>query len=206
MKVLVADDHDLVLDMMRMLLTSEPDVEVETAGDLDGAIAVMEADAGFDLVLLDFNMPGMDGLDGLARALAAGGGSPVALMSGVASRAVAQAALDAGAAGFLPKTMTAKSLMNAARFMASGEKYAPVDFMTSEPVDGEGLPTVAQELTPREMEVLGGVCRGLSNKEIALELDLQEVTIKLHMKTLCRKLDARNRTHAAMIARTAGLF
>ncbi|WP_176244063.1 response regulator transcription factor [Pseudoruegeria aquimaris] len=206
MKILVADDHDLVLDMMRMLLTSEPGVEVATAGDLDGALTVLDAEGEFDLVLLDFNMPGMDGLDGLARALAAGRGTPVALMSGVASRAVAQAALDAGAAGFLPKTMTAKSLMNAARFMASGEKYAPVDFMTAEPGGVEDLPEMARSLTEREMEVLGGGCRGLSNKEIALELELQEVTVKLHMKTLCRKLDARNRTHAAMIARTAGLF
>ncbi|MEO0390226.1 MAG: LuxR C-terminal-related transcriptional regulator, partial [Pseudomonadota bacterium] len=60
--------------------------------------------------------------------------------------------------------------------------------------------------TSRELEVLSGLCRGMANKEIARELDLQEVTIKLHVKTLCRKLDAKNRTQAAMIAKEAGLF
>jgi DNA-binding NarL/FixJ family response regulator len=60
-------------------------------------------------------------------------------------------------------------------------------------------------LSKRELDVLGGLTKGFSNKEIALQLDLQEVTVKLHVKTLCRKLDARNRTHAAMIAKEAGL-
>ncbi|MEL7173076.1 MAG: LuxR C-terminal-related transcriptional regulator, partial [Pseudomonadota bacterium] len=65
---------------------------------------------------------------------------------------------------------------------------------------------LAASMSERERQVLSGLCRGLSNKEIARELDLQEVTIKLHVKTLCRKLDARNRTQAAMIAKDAGLF
>ena len=65
--------------------------------------------------------------------------------------------------------------------------------------------TVAARMGGREVDVLRGLCRGLSNKEIARDLDLQEVTVKLHVKTLSRKLDARNRTHAAMIARSAGL-
>jgi DNA-binding NarL/FixJ family response regulator len=65
---------------------------------------------------------------------------------------------------------------------------------------------LAQNLSARELQGLGGLTRGLSNKEIARELELQEVTIKLHVKTLCRKLEAKNRTHAAMIAKDANLF
>ena len=65
---------------------------------------------------------------------------------------------------------------------------------------------LAKGLSPRELDVLGGLCRGLANKEIARELDLQEVTIKLHVKTLSRKLNAKNRTHAAILAKEAGLF
>jgi DNA-binding NarL/FixJ family response regulator len=65
---------------------------------------------------------------------------------------------------------------------------------------------LADKLSPREIEVLDGLCRGLSNKEIARELELQEVTIKLHVRTLCRKLDAKNRTQAALTAKEAGLF
>lgn len=203
MRVLIADDHDLVLDMMSMLLEKEANVDVSTAGDLSGALETLAQDEKFDLVILDFNMPGMSGLNGLKKAMQAGGDTPVALMSGVATRSVAQEALDAGAAGFLPKTLSARSLMNAARFMASGEKYAPVEFLTlDEDADG-GIGT--QKLSPREHQVLAGVCRGLSNKEIAHELEIQEVTIKLHVKTLCGKLGARNRTQAAMIARDTGL-
>lgn len=149
-------------------------------------------------------MPGMNGLDGLARAKEANEPWPVALMSGIAPKATAQAALDAGAIGFLPKTMAANSMINAIRFMAAGETFVPVKFMTAE--EPEETNELAKGLSPRELEVLDGLCRGLANKEIARELDLQEVTIKLHVKTLCRKLEAKNRTHAAMIAKEAGLY
>jgi DNA-binding NarL/FixJ family response regulator len=125
-------------------------------------------------------------------------------MSGIAPKAVAKEAMEAGAVGFLPKTMGAKSLVNAIRFMAMGEKFVPVDFLSREETEVEN--PLAKTLTARELDVLSGLCRGLANKEIARELDLQEVTIKLHVKTLCRKLDAKNRTHAAMIAKEAGVF
>lgn len=204
MRVLVADDHEMVLDMMDMLLSSAGDIEVETAKDLEGALEKIAAGSVPELILLDYNMPGMNGLEGLTRMIEKVDGVPVALMSGIAPKSIAQDALDAGAKGFIPKTMPAKSLINAARFMAAGEVFAPVSFMTAE--DSAEDNPLAKGLSERELEVLEGVCRGLANKEIARELDLQEVTIKLHMKTLCRKLEARNRTHAAMIAKEAGLF
>jgi two-component system nitrate/nitrite response regulator NarL len=130
--------------------------------------------------------------------------SDPAILSGTATRAIAETALAAGAAGFLPKTIAAKSLIHAVRFMAAGEKYVPVKFMTER--DEEKPNPLASKLTPRELEVLNGLVDGRSNKEIAKSLDLQEVTIKLHVKTLCRKLAARNRTHAAMIAKDMGTF
>ena len=124
-------------------------------------------------------------------------------MSGMATKAIAQEAIDAGAIGFLPKTMAAKSMVNAVRFMAMGETYVPLDFLNA--AEDDAQTPLAKLLSEREMQVLGGLCRGLSNKEIARELDLQEVTIKLHVKTLCRKLDAKNRTQAAMIGKEAGV-
>jgi DNA-binding NarL/FixJ family response regulator len=128
----------------------------------------------------------------------------VALISGTANKSIAEEALAMGAAGFVPKTMAAGSLVNAIRFMATGEQYAPVKWMT-EATEEDAHP-LAEKLSERELQVLGGLCRGESNKEIARDLDLQEVTIKLHVKTLCRKLAAKNRTQAAMIAKEAGLF
>jgi len=125
-------------------------------------------------------------------------------MWGTPPKAVPQGAWEAGAIGFLPKTMGAKSLVDGVRFMAWGEVFVPVKFMTAEGPENDN--PLAKGLTPRELEVLGGLCQGLSNKEIARDLDLQEVTIKLHVKTLCRKLDAKNRTQAAMVAKEAGLY
>ncbi|MFT6911914.1 MAG: two-component system nitrate/nitrite response regulator NarL [Paracoccaceae bacterium] len=205
MRLLIADDHDLVRDTLAAFLKAEGDFEVTVTEDLHKACdLITNTEAPFDLVLLDYGMPGMDGLNGLGRALELSKGKPVALMSGIAPKAVAKEAMEAGAVGFLPKTMGAKSLVNAIRFMAMGEKFVPVDFLSREETEVEN--PLAKTLTARELDVLSGLCRGLANKEIARELDLQEVTIKLHVKTLCRKLDAKNRTHAAMIAKEAGVF
>lgn len=204
MKILIADDHDLVRDTVVAFLEREGGFRLTAVEDMSSALEAIEKDGPFDLVLLDYSMPGMNGLGGLEKARAQNGGWPVAIMSGTADRSVAQEALDQGAAGFLPKTMTAKSLINAVRFMLAGEQFAPLSFMTADDKANEG--SITSQLSERERQVLEGLCNGKSNKEIARDLDLREVTIKLHVKTLCRKLDAKNRTHAAMIAKNAGVF
>lgn len=204
MRILLADDHELVRETIAAFLEKEDGFKVVQSSDLDGVRGAIKNHDPFDLYLLDFEMPGMNGLDGLDDVIALVAPKPVALISGTADKKVAQEALDRGAAGFLPKTMAAGSLVNAVRFMSMGEKYAPVDFMTKE-IETEKHP-LQDVLSAREMQVLSGLVRGLANKEIAREIDLQEVTIKLHVKTLCRKLDAKNRTQAAIIAKEAGLF
>ncbi|WP_420863135.1 response regulator [Algirhabdus cladophorae] len=202
MKILLADDHDLVRDTLVAYFERDAEFEVVQAHDYPSASVAMKDHGPFALVLLDYGMPGMQGLRGLEKALAEGGGAPVAVISGTADATIATKAMAQGAIGFLPKTMAAKSLVNAVKLMAAGEKFAPVDFMAGGNVPSNPL---ADKLTKREMQVLTGLSKGLSNKEIARDTDLQEVTIKLHVKTLCRKLDARNRTHAAMIAKDAGI-
>lgn len=199
MRVLIADDHDLVREALASFLQGEGVVEVVTVPTLDDAVRAADGAGSFDLVLLDYNMPGMNGLEGLERMLAANDRRPVAILSGNATRTVAEQAIRAGAAGFVPKTMPSRSMISAVRFMAAGEIYAPFDFMQQADKTGGSL-------SQRETEVLRGLCEGKSNKEIARTLDLQEVTIKLHVKTLSRKLNARNRTHAAMIAREQNLI
>jgi two-component system nitrate/nitrite response regulator NarL len=204
MRVLIADDHELLRDTLDLWFQQEK-IEVTTAESLDAALQVIDKSRAFDLVLLDYGMPGMNGLDGLAQALDQGKGARVAVMSGIATREVAEQALEMGAAGFLPKTLPARSLVNAVRFMAMGEQYAPVDFMTAAP-EAEAVNPLAEKLTPRELQMLEKLCQGMSNKEVARALGIQEPTVKLHMKTLYRKIGAHNRTQAALIAKEAGLF
>jgi len=204
MKILLADDQELVRDTIAAFLRLEPGLEVEVAADFPAALALVRQGGGYDLILLDYMMPGMNGLAGLAAMRGALPGLSVAILSGTAPRAVAEQALAEGAAGFLPKTMSTKTLIAAIRFMAAGEIYAPMAMMTEREAPSATL--AGAQLTTRETEVLRLLCRGMANKEIARELDLQEVTVKLHVKTLYRKIDAKNRTHAAMIAKEAGLF
>ncbi|MBT7416549.1 MAG: response regulator transcription factor [Rhodobacteraceae bacterium] len=205
MRILIADDHDLLRETLSMFLASEGSIDTALASTLDAALDLIQSEEKFDLIMLDYNMPGMAGLNGLKRAMEASDGSPVALMSGIASRSVAEEALSFGAAGFVPKTLAAKTLVNAVRFMAMGEKYAPIDFMTADDPTVAPNP-LAQKLSRRELQVLEGLSKGKSNKEIARDLDLQEPTIKLHVKTLYRKIGAANRTQAALIAKEEGLF
>jgi DNA-binding NarL/FixJ family response regulator len=204
LRILIADDHELLRDTLVAFLSSEDGLETDTAPSFDKACQMIEAHGPYDLVLLDYKMPGMQGIDSLKAAMGMAGGQRVALISGEASKAIAEEALEAGAAGFVPKTLPAKSLVNAIKFMAMGEQYAPIDFMTS--ADETETHPLAEKLTQREMQVLKGLTEGKSSKEIARDLDLTEPTIKLHMKTLYRKLEVGNRTQAAIIARDAGLF
>ena len=190
-RILVADDHDLVRETIAAYLEAEGFEAVLLASDVDHALGLV-ATAPFDLILADYDMPGMDGLSGLARLIAANRPRPVALISGAISPDAAAAALEMGAAGFVPKTLGSRNLLAAVKAMLAGEVFAPVSLIQKGP---EGL------LSPRELDVLRGICAGKSNKEIARDYGLQEVTVKLHVKTMSRKLEAKNRTHAAMIAR-----
>lgn len=197
MRVLIADDHVLLQDTLGILLEASDDFYPSCVGDLESALKAVESEGPYDLVLLDYNMPGMDGLAGLARALEASAGRPVALMSGVCGRTIAEAAMEVGAAGFVPKTLPAKSLVNAVRFMAMGERYLPPELMAAPNPSASGP---HDGLTQRERQVLKGLTEGKSNKHIARDVGILEPTVKLHLRTLYRKLGVSNRTQAAMAA------
>lgn len=199
--ILIADDHELVRETIAAYLTSSAGFEITQCADLSGIMGKMAAHGAFDLVLLDYTMPGMTLPEGLAQVIEKNAPFPVAMISGTASPDVARRVLEAGARGFLPKTMAPETLISAVRHILAGGTYTPRQFLESETAHPD-----APQLTPRERDVLRGLCDGKSNKEIARDLDLQEVTIKLHVKTLSRKLNARNRTHAAMLGRDMDLI
>jgi two-component system nitrate/nitrite response regulator NarL len=199
-KILVADDHDLLRETVAAFLLAEGMSGVVTVATYAELCQALELEV-FDLALVDQGLPGLNGMAGLRGAVVQAGATPVALMSGSTSRELAEAAFEAGARGFVPKKMSARAMVAAVRLMARGERFAPMGLLTSDMAPGAPLAL----LTAREVTVLRGICEGKSNKEIARDLGLQEVTVKLHVKTLTKKLEAKNRTHAAMIAKAGGM-
>ncbi len=217
MKILVADDHKLVRDGLKPFLQElAPDVEVLDAANMDEALAVAAAHSNLGLVLLDLMMPGMDGLKGLEALRAKCPGVPVVIVSGFSSRDHVVAAVQAGAAGFIPKTVSGTAMVNALRLVLSGEKYLPSSTFfeeagsqgmmmpTSPARPAGGVPAPFDKLSRREAEILALLIEGRTNKEIALCLDLQEITIKVHLRNVYRKIGAANRAQAVRIAMSSG--
>lgn len=204
-RILIADDHEMVREALGSYIQSIQGAEVFTVGTIDEALSIISRLGPFDLTLLDFSMPGMNGYEGLKLMLHINQDRPVAIISGLDPFGGAERALKEGAAGYLPKAMPAKSLLNAINFMLSGERFAPLDMMLKRGEENNAS-SVASNLTARELQVLRELCAGQTNKEIARNMDLSEPTIKLHVKVILRKLGARNRNHAAMIARDSCLY
>ena len=206
MRVLIADDHDLLREVFEMWFRKEA-IEAVAASDLSGAVAAVAGGAPFDLILLDYRMPGMNGLEGLATMLRDGRGARVALMSGNAAPEVVQAALDMGAVGFLPKTLPPRTFIDAVRGMVQGDRFVPEEDHTSPPARAETAPSaMGARLTERERQVLERLCMGRDEADIARDLGIGQPTARLHLKTLLRKIGAETPSDAAQIARQAGLF
>jgi DNA-binding NarL/FixJ family response regulator len=200
LSILLADDHQMVLDMLENYLVNSAEFAVTKANSLDEALARITEQGPFDLVLLDWQMPGMNGLEGLRRAIAVNGGRAVAILTGTSVARLIDDILGSGAAGVVLKSTPLRSLTNAIRFMLAGEVYLPMELMRNQASrPGVGL------LSDTELSVLSGLSAGRQNKEIALDLGLAEPTIKMHVTAICRKLDARNRTQAVVRAGVLGL-
>ncbi len=202
-RILVADDHEMILDIARMYLDQQGDMSVVTVPDLDAALNAFREEGPFDVVILDYQMPGMDGLAGLQKMVSLAGDLPVAIITGNATRNLMNQSLDAGAAGIISKSLPMRSLANSIRFIHSGETYLPLYLMQDEP---NKKAVDSGPLSGREMTVLGHLGEGRKNKEIAGTLGLSEGTVKMHVMSICRKLEATNRTQAVVIARDMGLL
>jgi DNA-binding NarL/FixJ family response regulator len=209
MRILIADDHTLVRQgLMPFFKALDPAIEVLEASSLDEAMTVAAAAESLDLVLLDLKMPGMRGVQGLLAMRDAQQGIPVVILSGSVDSNDVMECADAGAAGYLPKTLNATAMINALRLVLSGERYFPSFAFAAPRKSAEEAPideaNPLSQLEEREGVILGMVVEGRTNKEIARALDLQEVTIKVQTRNIYRKLGAANRSQAVRIAMENG--
>ena len=181
----------------------DDEVEVLQAETYDQAAEIAAGTAMLDLIILDLNMPGGSDFDGLDAMRKSYPDTPIVMLSGSIRRQDMTNALEHGANGYLPKTLGGDAMLNALRLVMSGEKFIPSALYdeAGSAASGDDVPrdSPLRGLTPRETEVLEQLIEGKSNKEIATVLNLQVVTVKLHMKGILRKLGAANRTHAVKI-------
>lgn len=216
MRIVIADDHRLVTEALAEYLGRlDPGIEVLQATTLDETVTILTDNGRIDLVLLDFSMPGMHGLDGLTEIRERFEDVPVVMISGVADHQVIADALNRGAAGFIPKDLTGRAMLKALELVLAGERYVPSSFITERPFAGAAdsasespqwdAANPLRTLTKRESEVLALAIKGQSNKEIARELGLKATTAAFHIKGICKKLDAANRTEAVAKALKLGM-
>ena len=211
MRVLLADDHDLVRDALKAYIETIPGApDVLQASSFAEAVQQAAETPGIDVIILDLYMPGMNGFTGLEVMRERFPEVPVVILSGMAQREEVFTALRRGAAGFIPKTLSVKAMLYALQLVLAGEMYLPSMVLTPEeggtraqPIPGRKLSEGGgplESLTPRERDVLSLLSKGLSNKEIASQLSLKPITVASHLKAVFRKLGAANRTQAAKIA------
>lgn len=202
-RIVVADDHPLFRDALRQVIDVAVGparvVEAETFGDAVAAVAAEDP----DLVLLDLNMPGMDGFAGLMALRDKAPTTPIVVVSADEDPAVIQQALTLGASGFIPKSMSKDRMTQGVAAVMAGEVFVPVDLTTRLPPAAQDDPDFAAgyaALTAQQRKVLEMLVAGKSNKVIAFELDVAESTVKAHVSAILRKLKVTSRTQAVLYA------
>jgi len=210
--VAIADDQPLVRSGLRMILEDEGDLEiVGEAADGDQAVALVAASAP-EVLLLDVQMPGTDGLAAMERLATSGTTTRVLMLTTFDLDEYVYRAMRAGASGFLLKDMPGEDIAAAVRQVARGADALLAASVTRRLVDRfagsrpVGTPPDLASLTARELDVLRLIAAGLSNAEIAAELFIGETTVKTHVARVLMKLGLRDRVQAVVVAYEAGLI
>jgi DNA-binding NarL/FixJ family response regulator len=203
-KILVVDDHALVREGLRQVLKGlEENLEVLQAGNCEQAFVIAQKHGDLDLVLLDYHLPDMNGLDALAIFGDRHPELPIVLLSGSANVLIMRQVLQAGAAGFVTKSCVSDELLRAVRSVLDGDIYLPQELLSAPPQsqqDPGGKPL----LTQRQDLVLRCLLDGLANREIAEHLHVSEETVKTHVAAILRHFDVQNRTQAVVAAARIG--
>jgi DNA-binding NarL/FixJ family response regulator len=213
-RVALVDDDRLIREGLRMIVANEADLEVVgQAGNGREAIALV-GEQEIDVMLMDIRMPAMDGIEATRQIVELEGAPRIIILTTFELDEYVFEALRAGASGFLLKRIPPDQLLEGIRVVAAGEALLSPSvtrrlieaFTRKAPVRAD--PAQSQRvsvLTPRELEVLAGIGRGLSNQELAEQLFIADNTVKTHVKRVFTKIGARDRAQAVVIAYQAGL-
>lgn len=204
--VLIADDHPLFREALRQVVAEAlPEATITQAQNYEAARDALDCENGLDLILLDLNMPGMNGFASLMEMREADPATPIVIVSASEERDVIDRAFVVGAAGYIPKSLAKEEMVAAINTVMNGDIYHP---------NGNGHPAEKTKtsltpdimdrvntLTRRQRNVLSLIARGKPNKLIAYELDVTNTTVKAHVTAILRKLKVTSRTQAAIMAR-----
>ncbi|MDE3738696.1 MULTISPECIES: response regulator transcription factor [Pseudomonas] len=207
-KILIADDHPLFREAIHNVISDGfPESEVMETADLDSALALTQEHDDLDLILLDLNMPGMHGLNGLINLRNEAPTVPVVIVSAEQDKQVVLQAITYGAVGFITKSSPRAQMTDAIEQILNGNVYLPSDIIRTQKTsprrhhEDAGIPPeLLQALTRKQLLVLERMTKGESNKQIAYNLDIAETTVKAHVSAILRKLNVHNRVQAILSA------
>ncbi len=200
-RIIIVDDHPLFRDALHQSLqTALGEVETRQAGSLDELIAQLQNDSEADLILLDLNMPGVQGFSGLLYLRAQFPAIPVVIVSATEDPVTIRRAVEFGASGFVPKSQPIDQIKSAVIAVAAGEVWTPpeIDLSAVARSEDEELISRLSSLTPQQVRVLVMLGEGLLNKQIAYELSVSEATVKAHVSAILQKLNVDSRTQAVI--------
>jgi two-component system, NarL family, nitrate/nitrite response regulator NarL len=200
-RVLIADDHRMIGEILGHHLSITEGFQVHHSHCFESTLKEIRAQCGFEVVMLDYRMPGMQGIDSVARIVEANLPGRTMLLSGYVDSYTLNRAIKVGVRGLIPKSMSAASVGKIVSLVHTGEVFIPAGEHTNQHLSGRFA-----SLSDVERLVLAQAARGCTNKQIADDSGESEANIKRHMRLLCRKLGARNRAHAAILGREMNLF
>lgn len=202
--IVVADDHPLFRDALMAIVSGGfPTGNVLSAGDLTTTITALEEASDVDLVLLDLNMPGVQGFSGLIYLRGQYPTVPVMVVSANEDISTIRRSVSLGASGFIPKSSGAETMKSAIQSVLDGNVWVPDQAALDPDESSDELLEIAARistLTPQQMRVLMMLKEGLLNKQIAYELSVSEATVKAHVSAILQKLDVNSRTQAVIVA------
>jgi DNA-binding NarL/FixJ family response regulator len=203
-RVLIADDHGVIRDGLSRLLDAADGIEVAGLASDGEQVVALASELTPDVVLMDLDMPGTDGIEATQRIVSGGGAAAVLVLTSFSDQPRILGAIEAGAVGYLLKDASSEDVVEGIRAAARGE--SPLDPRAARTVlNARAAPDPLAPFSPREREVLELLVAGLPNKLIARRLEISEKTVKSHLTKIFRELDVSDRTQAALWAERHGM-